>query len=283
MKNIKIIFFGTPEYIIPISEQLNRHFNLVAVVTNPDKPSGRDQVLTPSPVKLAAQKLDLAILTPDKLDQEFINQLRLFHSDLGVVASYGKIIPEEVLEIPKFGLINIHPSLLPKYRGASPIQNAILAGDNQIGVSIIQMDQEMDHGPILAQITTPISLEDTFESMSKKLFQQGTELLIKIIPDFISGKIKLQTQDHSLATYTWKTSETKHAAFFDLSNPPDPKMIDQMTRAFYPWPNAWTLWNDKIIKFYPERKIQMEGKKIINWEEFLRGYPDFPLPLLRPS
>lgn len=196
-------------------------------------------------------------------------------ADLGVVAAYGKILKQEELSAPKYGLINVHPSLLPKYRGPSPIQQAVLNGDKTSGISIIKMDEEVDHGPILYQETLELSDRDTFDSLSKRMFQRSAEILPQLIKDFIEGKITQEEQNHTEATYC--SMLTRESGYFDLNNPPSSEVLNKMIRAYYPWPGVWTQWNSKIVKFYPEGKIQMEGKKILSMKDFLNGYPDFPL------
>ncbi|MDO8570625.1 MAG: methionyl-tRNA formyltransferase [Candidatus Daviesbacteria bacterium] len=291
MKNnkLRIIFFGTPEFVVPVLEKLNENFEVVGVVTAPDKLVGRKQILTPSPVKTFIKTVmlnsfqhldkipkqvrdDILILTPEKLDADFISELQTLNPELFIVASYGKIIPQSVLDIPKFGSLNIHPSLLPKYRGPSPIQTAILNGDKISGVTILVVDNKMDHGGIIATEEISLSNTDTFDSLSKKMFLIGAELLVKNIPDFarpersrrVSGKIKPQEQDHEKATFT--KMFTKEDGYFDINTPnselPTPNKLDRMIRAYYPWPTVWTKWNPstssgqaKIVKFLPSTVI----------------------------
>ncbi|MBI2019400.1 hypothetical protein HYS95_01885 [Candidatus Daviesbacteria bacterium] len=198
-------------------------------------------------------------------------------ADLGVVAAYGKILKKEELSAPKFGFINVHPSLLPKYRGPSPIQQAILNGDKTSGISIIRMDKEVDHGPILYQEPLELSDSDNFDTLSKKMFRQSAEILPQIIKDFTEGKIKAKEQNHQQATFC--PILTRESGYFDINTPPLPETLDKMIRAYYPWPGVWTKWNEKIVKLYPEGKIQMEGKKVLSIKDFLNGYPDFPLKL----
>ncbi len=274
----RIIFFGTPDYTIPILEALKvAGHHILAVVTQPAKPTGRNQIITPSPTEVWAKQNNVQVLTDHP--GELSGSLKGLNPDLAVVASYGRIIPNEVLEVFPQGMLNIHPSLLPKYRGACPIQNAILEGKKTTGVTIILMDEKMDHGPIIAQQELDIANNDTFESLLQKGFQLGSEMLVNVLPDYIEGKIELKPQDDNSATYTWKTAETKEAAYFDLDYPPTSEALDHMARAFYPWPNAWTRWNEKIIKLYPNRMIQLEGKKPVSYKQFIEGYPDFPLRL----
>jgi len=229
MKDLKIAFLGTPDFVQPIKHQLAKHFTLV-----------------------------------DSLDE----------ADLCIVAAYGRILTKDELNKPKYGCINVHPSLLPKYRGASPIQAAILNGDKVIGVTIIKMDEKVDHGPILYQETLEFSNSDNFDILSKKMFQRAADILPKIIEEFIQGKIKPYGQNHPLGSFCPKL--TRESGYFPIDSPPDSQTLDRMIRAYYPWPGVWTKWNNKIVKFLPEGKIQMEGKKPVFKKDFLNGYPDFP-------
>ncbi len=222
----------------------------------------------------------------DTLKQRFTLVDSLSQADLAVVAAYGKILTKQELETPKFGCINIHPSLLPIYRGPSPIQQIILNNDKISGFTIIKMDEEIDHGPIIYQDTLELSDSDNFDTLSKKLFLAAAKVLPKIIEDFSAGKITPSTQDHSKATFT--KLFTREDGYFDITTPPDSEKLDRMIRAFYPWPGVWTRWNGKIVKFLPNPRhserseesnylLQMEGKKILSRSDFLNGYPDFPL------
>lgn len=210
----------------------------------------------------------------------------LSEADLGVVAAYGKILKPKELSQPKYGFINIHPSLLPKYRGSSPIQAAILNGDKISGITIIKMDAEVDHGPIIYQEQIELSSRDNFDTLSKKMFLRANEVLPKVIRDFIHGKIKPIEQDDSQVTYCERL--TRESGYFDINNPPLSEKLDRMIRSYFPWPGVWTKWsfgsaqdkNSKIVKFYPGGKIQMEGKKVMPLSDFLNGYSDFPLKKL---
>ena len=208
------------------------------------------------------------VLTLDELDEDFT-------CDLMVVASYGKIIPKSILDIPKYGALNVHPSLLPKYRGASPIPATILNGDKITGVTIIKMDEKMDHGPIVATRKISLTGQEKFPDLINKLFQLGAELLVKTIPDFITKRLKPVGQNHAKALFCLPL--TRQSGYFDINSPPSPEKLDRMIRAYYPWPGVWTRWSNKIVKFYPEGKIQMEGKKVIPLRDFLNGYPNFPI------
>lgn len=275
---MKIIFFGTPDFVVPVLNSLSTSFDVVGVVTTPDTREGRKKILTPSPVKKAylAKNPDGTVLTPQQLNNEILQELQSLNPDLFVVAAYGKIIPQSILDIPAYGSINIHPSLLPKYRGPSPIQSAILDGEKITGVSIILMDSQMDHGPLLSQWEHPISDHDTFASLHHILFQQAAEKLPNVIKEFIQNKLTPHTQDESQATYCQKIE--KEDGHIELNAPPPPDRLDRMIRAFYPWPTVSTkitLKNgeQKTMKLLPEKKIQIEGKNVMSIKDFLNGYP----------
>lgn len=288
MNKLRIIFLGTPDFVIPVLKNLDENFNLVGVVSGPDQVSGRKKVLTPTPVKAWALEnaKQALVFTPEKLDENFVKEIIPLEVDLLVVAAYGKIIPQSVLDIPKFGALNIHPSLLPKYRGASPIQSTILAGEETTGLTIIKMDAKMDHGPIVYRKEFELLDQDNFQTLHNKLFHHAAEILSPLIKDFIDGKVKLKTQNDDEATFC--NIIKKADGFFEIDNPPSPEVLDRMIRAFYPWPTAWTYWwvmdhgsrVKKIIKFFPEGMVQMEGKSKTSLKDFLRGHPDFPIKTL---
>lgn len=209
----------------------------------------------------------------DTLTKHFTLVDSLEDADLGVVAAYGRILTKQELETPKYGFINVHPSLLPKYRGPSPIQATILNEDKVSGITIIKMDDRVDHGPILYQESLELSSMDNFNTLSKKMFHRASEVLPKIIKDFVAGKTTPKPQDQSRATFC--PLLTRESGFFGIDRPPE--NLDRMIRAYFPWPGVWTRWNNKIVKFYPNGKIQMEGKKVMPLQDFLNGYPDFPL------
>ncbi|MBU2545097.1 methionyl-tRNA formyltransferase [Patescibacteria group bacterium] len=212
------------------------------------------------------------------------NEIKITRPGLVIVASYGKIIPKDVLNIPKYGVINIHPSLLPKYRGASPIQTAILNSDKMTGISIMLMDEKMDHGAIISNIQYPISQNYTYKELEKQLAVKGAQLLIEILPKWIDGKIKAKEQDHKEASYT-KVFKREDG---EIDWKKTPEEIDSQVRAFNPWPGTYTIWRNKRIKILETevikdkliiKKIQPEGKKPMAMEDFLRGHHGFN-PLL---
>lgn len=271
----KIVFFGTAPFVLSILEALKKtkEIELVAVVTSPDRPVGRKQILTPSVVKKWALEHKIPVLTPERLDQKF--QL-----EIGVLAAYGKIIPQEIINLFSKGILVIHPSLLPKYRGASPVQAAIINGDKETGVTIIKMDEKIDHGPIVAQFNEEIKLDDTAGTLYSRLFQKSAEVLVTILPAWVEGRIKPRNQDHSKATFTKILK--KEDGYIDLEKPLSPEVFDRMVRAYHPWPNTWSyLPSRKIIKFLPQQKIQIEGGKPMTIKDFLNGYPEAKKWLLK--
>lgn len=282
-KSIKVVFFGTPEFVTPICQMLYDEYDLVGVVTAADKLVGRKQILTSSEVKryCEAAKIDnkVTVLTPEKLNSEpFLADFKALKADVAVVAAYGKIIPEVVLSMPKYGFLNVHPSLLPKYRGASPIQSAILDSVEVSGITIIQMDEKMDHGPIVFQENYKLTGQANFQELSIDMFKVASGILDAILMPYITGKLTLTEQEHSLASFCKMIQ--KQDGYFDIDSPPSPLMLDRMIRAYFPWPTAWTKWNGKVVKFYPNDQIQIEGKNIMSTKDFLNGYPEFPLKSL---
>lgn len=286
---MKIVFFGTPKEVIPVLDTLQKHFDVAAVVTTPDQKSGRKHLLNQTPVKIFSQIKKLPVLTPLQFNDEVLKQLNIYNPELFVVAAYGKLIPETILKLPKFGAINIHPSLLPNYRGPTPIQTAILNGDSKTGITIMKMDDKMDHGPILHQIPYTIDDTDTFEWLMEHMFSQAGVILPHIIDEYTIGKMKLTPQDDKIATYTKIIS--KQNGYIDISvldNLNSSQLnkwkieLDRKIRAYYPWPTVWTILNTsvssdkedkKLVKFLPNNRIQVEGKKTVNIKDFLNGYP----------
>lgn len=303
---VNFIFFGTSEFAIPILETLaSGELKPTLIVTTPDKPSGRGLKTAPSPVKRWAQKHAILFLQPDDLkNPSFIQQLSDIGCRIMVVAAYGKLIPKKILEIPEKGALNIHPSLLPRWRGADPIRSTILAGDTETGVTIMLMDEQMDHGPILkSKILNLKSKKYTYTELEKELAELGGGLLVETIPEWIEGKIKPEEQNHSQAIYTKKiTKEDGRISWNE-----DATLIERKIQAFNPWPGTFTFWNGKRIKILEGeameitskasastvfkhssgiavsckkgallvKKLQLEGKSPLSAEEFLSGYPDF--------
>jgi methionyl-tRNA formyltransferase len=239
MTALRIIFMGTAELSCASLEKLARDKNcfIVAVVTQPDKPKGRELKLQPSPVKMLAQKLNLPVLQPIKArDETSISELRQLKPDLIVVVAYGQILPQAMLDLPKFGCLNVHASLLPKYRGAAPIQSAILNGETETGVTIMKMDARLDTGPILSQRCTPISPEDNSQTLHDRLAQLGADLLVETIPNYAAGKILPKPQPSEGVSYAAKIK--REDGKIDWREPAE-KILNRL-RAFTPWPGAFT-------------------------------------------
>lgn len=293
-KSLRVVFFGTPEFVVPVLDSLHQHFQLVGVVTTPDAAVGRKQIVTSSAIGHRAIELKIPAIKDIKLDEITADKLKELSPDLFIVASYGKIIPQVVLDVPKYGSINIHPSKLPLFRGATPIQSQVLEGIIDSAISFILVDAKMDHGPLLHQEDFSISPSDTNETLHNSMFIKSAEILPELIEQYVDGKITPIEQNHEEATFCKPFN--RESGYFELDNPPTPEKLDQMIRGLYPWPTAWTRWKSQkyaehdasrskvksqkemIIKFLPDNMVQPEGKKPMKWKEFLNGYPNFPYP-----
>ena len=239
MADLRIIFFGTADLACASLSALAASAvgDVVGVVTQPDRPKGRELRLTPSPVKALAQELKLPVLQPERArDPQFIQTLAELRLDLIVVAAYGQILPPALLDLPRHGCLNVHTSLLPKYRGAAPIQWAILNGDCETGVTIMKMDPGLDTGDILTQHTTSIVPEDNAQTLHDRLARLGAELLIQTIPDFLAGKILPRPQPSESVSYARKI--TKEDGRLDWNRPA--RVLWNQVRAFTPWPGSFT-------------------------------------------
>lgn len=306
VKLVKIIFCGTPNFAVSILEKLAKlpKIKVLAVITEPDRPTGRKRKPTPSPIKMEAKKLKLTLFQPQKIS-ELTPKIKKLKPDLVIVAAYGQIIPENILKIPKKGIINVHPSLLPKLRGPSPIQAAFLKGLKTTGTTIMFMTKRMDTGPILAQEKVKISPDDDFISLAKKLAKISVKLLEKTIPAFIKGEIKPVLQNNSKATYC--SMIKKEDGTLDFKKPATE--LENQIKAFCYWPKSFCFWKKKRVIVHqakamniePEppavaglvfqdkkskkiailtgsgslvvERLQLEGKKALSSTEFLNGYP----------
>lgn len=259
MEKYRIIFFGTPEFAIPSLEGIFEKEILLAVVTQPDKPKGRGLKLFPSPVKNWALAKNLKIFEPVKLkDPLFLEEIKNFFPDLIVVCSYGKIFPKELLDIPKYGCWNIHASLLPKYRGASPINWAILEGEKETGITIMLMDEGLDTGPILLQKKIPILEEDTAVSLSQKLSILGKEAILEAIELHKKGLLKAIPQPENGISYA--PILKKEDGFFTFEE--SAEKIEKKVRAFLPWPTAFTYYKNKLLKILSAKAIPIHHNNI---------------------
>ncbi|MFH1671603.1 MAG: methionyl-tRNA formyltransferase [Candidatus Portnoybacteria bacterium] len=305
--NLKIVFMGTPQFGAVVLKRLaETDFKPSLVLTAPDKPIGRKQIMTPSEVKIEAERNKIPVLQPEQL-KNALKDLRELAPDLIIVAAYGYILPKEILDIPKYGCLNIHPSLLPKYRGPSPIQWAILKGEEKTGVTLMKMAEGIDSGPIISQEETEIRDKETADQLHLRLAELGADLLIEAIPLFIQGKIKPKEQEEKEVSFS-KILKREYGQI-DWKEPA--KNIERKVRAFTSWPGTYSIWNEKKIKIikvrimnnpnnvtYPTgkvlvvpqneigiqcgdgnflvvEKLQLEGKKEIGAEDFLRGHSDF--------
>ena len=308
---------GTPELARAILQALIAcsDFQVIAVVTQPDRPKGRDLKLQASPVKELALHHRLPVLQPERArNEDFIETLRGLPADLAAVAAYGQILPKSILDLPRFGCLNVHTSLLPKYRGAAPIQWAILNGEIETGVTIMKMDAGLDTGPILTQEKTPIHSEDTAQSLHDRLAQLGAQLLVRTIPDYVAGKIQPQPQPAEGASYAPKIK--KQDGEIDWTKPA--RTIWNRVRGLVPWPGAFThlrnqaegpphllkIWQTEIAddsgrhgEILQADKggivvgcgrgslrilvLQREGGRRLSAQEFLAGHPLQPGEFLR--
>ena len=240
---------GSPEFALPSLDALsaNQALDLVGVVTQPDRPAGRGRKLRSSPVKLRCAELGVSIYQPESLKSSvIIPLLQALNADLIIVAAYGMILPPEVLDLPKFGSINVHASLLPRWRGAAPIQAAIHAGDSDTGVTIMKMDPGLDTGPILSQRRIAIHSSDTGGKLSERLADQGAVLLLETIPGYISGELHPRKQDDNKATFApmLKKSDGR----LDFKRPAIE--LERQIRAFDPWPSSFIEWGNKRVRIH---------------------------------
>lgn len=307
--NIRSIFMGTPQFAVPILESLMQSsYDVVAVYTQPDKPAGRGQQLASPPTKELAMKHKIPVIQPNILKSvEIVQELASFHPELIVVAAFGYILPREVLSLPEFGCLNVHPSLLPKHRGPSPVADTLLRGDVSAGVTIMLMDEALDSGPILAQRKVGVSALDTTGSLTHKLASAGAELLMETLPEWLEGRLKPQAQNEDSATYSKLIANRDGELDWRLTA----VELWRRVRAFNPWPGCYTWWKGKRLKIHsatplgdkakgeigrvvalpksaPVRvgvvagegilglcQIQLEGKREMSADEFTRGQRDF--------
>ena len=305
MNSYRIVFMGTPEFAVPALKALMEGPNqVVAVVTQPDRPKGRGRKLLPSPIKVLAEKAGIDVLQPEKArSPEFLSQVRDLAPDLLVVAAYGQILPQELLDIPRIMPINVHGSLLPEYRGAAPIQWAIIQGDTKTGITIMEMDAGMDTGPMLLQKALTIGPEETFGELYERMAGLGARLLVQALDELHKGTLKPRSQPEEGISYAPPIKP--EMARLDWSQPA--RRISCMVRALDPRPGAYTFWNGQRLRVYMPfvidvdamdmepgtvcrvgedgvviatgkgclgiRELQWPGKRRMPCAEFLRGRP----------
>lgn len=308
-KKINILFIGTSDFGIPSLGALlnNKDFHVVGVVTQPDKKTGRKQVLTPPPIKIEGAKHKLPIFQPEKIINliKELKKAEIKNIDLIIVVAYAQLIPENLINLPKYGTINVHGSLLPKYRGSSCVQAAILNGDKETGISIIKIINKLDAGPILSQKKIKIKKNDTAGDVFMELSNLSAPLLVNTVYNIINNKIFPKIQDETKATYVKALKKEDGRINWNL----DAKQIINFIRSRLPWPGAFSYLNDKkslkIIEIEPNflnieeysvgqimanknnliiqckkncvivKKLQVEGKKVINASDFIKGYKKY--------
>lgn len=288
---MNLIYFGSPQFSAKILESIltNSSITVCGVVTQPDQPTGRHQELTPSPVTKVGQKYNLPIFKPSHLDSTNLSHIRLLQPDIFLVVSYGNIIPPEWLEAPKKGTYNIHFSLLPKYRGALCISEAIKNGDKQTGVTLMSMDEKLDHGNIITQSVIDIDINDNCETLNARLTQSAIELLKEYLPRITNNDFSSTPQQEQDATYTpstkTRTRQNAHTPFEQIQssiNGQDSTNTHNLIRSQNPDPGAWTTINGIDIKIVKTSvvdnklsidTVQLAGKNPISWKQYLSGHP----------
>jgi methionyl-tRNA formyltransferase len=238
MTALRLVFFGTPDFAVPtLREVLARGYQVVAVVTQPDRPRGRGQRPSPGPVKAFAEGLALNVLQPERLkDETFLSTFASLSADLGLVAAYGKILPARLLALPRLGLINVHASLLPRWRGASPIHRAVMAGDAETGVSIMRVVEALDAGGVFADVRRPIQIDETAEDVERDLAERGARLILPVIEALADGTARETPQDDRLVTYAPRLTKVDGAIRWEASA----LAIHNQVRGLHPWPQAFT-------------------------------------------
>ena len=308
---MRLVFMGTPQFVVPVLDSLveNPDVEVVGVYATPDRPRGRGLAPEMPPVKARASTLGLEVYQPATLRSASAqDQLANLRPDLIVVAAYGRLLPPPVLDLPRHGCLNLHPSLLPSYRGPSPVVTAILEGQAVTGVTLMRLDAGMDTGPIIARRQRPISPDDTAGTLTEALFRLGADLLLESLPLWVEGQLPAQPQDDSQATVTRKLERADGQADWRLSA----VQLERRWRAYTPWPGLFTHWRGQVVKLLdvaampraaasgdspglvvplPQdetpvgivtsqgvlgvKTLQLEGRRPTGAREFLRGYPQF--------
>ena len=248
MNKARVVFMGTPEFSVPILEMLINNYDVVGVVTQPDKLVGRKKILTPSPIKQLALKNNITVLTPKKIRLDYEEVLKL-NPDIIVTCAFGQIVPKAILDYPKYGCINVHASLLPKYRGGAPIQRAIMAGEEKTGITIMYMNEGLDTGDMIESSEVIIENEDNYETLSKKLMVCGKDLLEDVLPKILNGENNRVKQNDEQAVYAPIITREDEKIIFNRST----KEVFDFIRALSPIPAAYFIFDSKITKVYSSR------------------------------
>jgi methionyl-tRNA formyltransferase len=259
---VKTVFLGSSWESVETLKSLDKdsRFDIVGVITTVDKPVGRDQVMTPSEVKQYALDNDIKVFHTQKDEERYREALEIFKPELIVCKAFGEIVPEFFIEYPKYKAINVHFSLLPQYRGAVPIQKAILEGEKETGISIMLMSKGLDEGDILRVFKEDILPKDSNLSLRERLVKKSSEILGKTLEEWIEGKIEPKKQDNRKATYCWQRDISKENAQIDWESM-DVEYIERMVRAFIPWPIAWTMWDGKRVKLFDVDVVECKSDK----------------------
>ncbi|PTX61219.1 methionyl-tRNA formyltransferase [Melghirimyces profundicolus] len=255
MTKTRIVFMGTPDFAVPSLKALvNGGYRVVSVITQPDRPRGRKRLPTPPPVKVAAQELGIPVFQPERLrDPESVRTVLAMKPDLVVTAAYGQILPREILEAPKWGCINVHASLLPKYRGGAPIHHALIRGEKETGVTIMYMVEALDAGDMLSQRTVPITREDNVGTLHDKLARAGAELLLETVPALLKGEVEASPQDPEQATFAPNIRREDERIDWTRSS----EELFNQVRGLSPWPGAYTTWRGKPLKIWRAEPVAL--------------------------
>ena len=265
---MNIVFFGSSPYVLPILDLLRTHFDLSLVVTTEKFPT--------EAVPLYCKKHAIPYISVDQFDKTLLETIKKQHAEVAVLAYFGIILPNDILTLFPRGIINIHPSLLPNYRGPTPVQTTILHGDSETGVTIIRLDNQVDHGPIFIQEKETVFPSDNTDSLHIRLFEKGAKLLEKTLDAYLKGTVKPREQMHTKATFT--NHLTRQSGYIDSTNPPAREQLIRMIKAYYPWPGVWTkiMLNGKQVrmKLLPQQKLQLQDKRPMSYKDFYNGHPE---------
>ncbi len=316
MEPVRIVFMGSPRPAVAVLDATARvaaanGWSVVAAYTAPDKPEGRGRRMASSPVRSRAEEMGIPVLTPSRLNlAEEQERFRALSADLVVLAAYGMLLPAPFLFEPAYGAVNVHPSLLPRHRGAAPVAAAILAGDAETGVTLMAMDEGLDTGPALARRTYPLNGDERTPALTERLFSLGSELLAEVLPRYVAGDIEPAPQDEERATYTPRMTKTD--ALIDWNEPA--LLIERKVRAYDPWPGTATIWEERRLAVTDAAveletgdlapgevcvnagavlvgtgrgalrllRVKREGRSEMDAADFLRGHPAFARARLYP-
>ncbi|MBO8462666.1 MAG: methionyl-tRNA formyltransferase [Firmicutes bacterium] len=256
---MRVVFMGTPDFAVPTLQNLIEHHTVLAVVTQPDKRKGRGKAMQFTPVKEKAIAYNIPIFQPQKVrgNEEFLAAMEELNPDIIVVAAFGQILPESILNLPKFGCINVHASLLPKYRGAGPIQWAVINGEKESGITIMYMEKGLDTGDMLKKVVVPLDPKETGESLHNKLCVAGNDILLEAMEEIENGTIIRKKQDDSLSTYAPMLDK----AMGEIDWKKDAKELERLIRGLYPWPSAYTHFDGKTMKVFSADVVEHEGNE----------------------